>query len=323
VTDSSLRTGQEDGGQGEVTSSEITSSAARRGARAARGAAHAQMAAAHLEAIAEELPAAAERPKQPPTNASRQTQASLVSTLAEAMLAALQAGRGGDAAAGGSGAGAPSGEEGGSGSDSESESESEGEDGLPEGPRSDAAVPRNLLWRPDLRLPAADEGPQERRRGAAARQPSGLPAGGGLSKLQRVPAPDKRAAAPSAKGAAWFELPATPITDEVKADLRILRLRSAFDPKSFYKKDDSSKFPSRFQMGTVVESAADFYSGRLTNKQRKRTLTEEVMADPHLRAVRQRRFARMQEESARWAGRGKGRKTDALRATKKPRRPKH
>ena len=33
------------------------------------------------------------------------------------------------------------------------------------------------------------------------------------------------------------------------------------DPKAFYKKLDSTKFPKYFQMGTVVEGAADFYSG--------------------------------------------------------------
>ena len=37
--------------------------------------------------------------------------------------------------------------------------------------------------------------------------------------------------------------------------------RTAFDPKSFYKKLDSTKFPKHFQVGTVVEGAADFYSG--------------------------------------------------------------
>ena len=136
-----------------------------------------------------------------------------------------------------------------------------------------------------------------------------------------------------AAGRGWFDLPATQITDEVKRDLRVLRLRGAFDPKSFYKKEDATKFPKYFQLGTVVESAADFYSGavawggggalvggplargavclhprrpqhpanmllhavlptatptgRLTNKQRKRTLTEEVLADADLEQVGQ------------------------------------
>jgi hypothetical protein len=62
-------------------------------------------------------------------------------------------------------------------------------------------------------------------------------------------------------GSNWFDLPATPITDEVKRDLRLLRLRGALDPKRHYKTWDRTKFPTHFRIGTVVEDAADFYSG--------------------------------------------------------------
>ena len=48
---------------------------------------------------------------------------------------------------------------------------------------------------------------------------------------------------------------------QVKRDLRMLRLRGAFDPKRFYKSADATKFPKYFQMGTVVEGPTDFYSG--------------------------------------------------------------
>jgi len=37
--------------------------------------------------------------------------------------------------------------------------------------------------------------------------------------------------------------------------------RGALDPKAHYKKLDTTKFPKYFQLGTVVEGAADFYSG--------------------------------------------------------------
>ena len=42
--------------------------------------------------------------------------------------------------------------------------------------------------------------------------------------------------------------------------LRSVR-RGALDPKAHYKKLDDTKFPKYFQMGTVVEGAADYYSG--------------------------------------------------------------
>ena len=61
----------------------------------------------------------------------------------------------------------------------------------------------------------------------------------------------------------WFDLPATQITDEVKRDLRLLRLRGVMDPKRFYKSVDQSKFPKYFQFGTVVEGPTEFYSGQL------------------------------------------------------------
>jgi Fcf2 pre-rRNA processing len=32
-------------------------------------------------------------------------------------------------------------------------------------------------------------------------------------------------------------------------------------------------------MGTVVDSAADFYSGRVPKRERKKTLVDELMAD--------------------------------------------
>lgn len=58
----------------------------------------------------------------------------------------------------------------------------------------------------------------------------------------------------------WHELPAPVLTDELKRDLRLLRLRGAMDPKRFYKRAEKGKFPAKFAVGTVVEGPADFYS---------------------------------------------------------------
>ena len=48
--------------------------------------------------------------------------------------------------------------------------------------------------------------------------------------------------------------------------MRLLKLRGTYDPKRFYKTEDTSKLPKYFQVGTVVEGAADFFSARLTKK---------------------------------------------------------
>ena len=106
----------------------------------------------------------------------------------------------------------------------------------------------------------------------------------------------------------WFSMPAVEYTPELRRDVRLLKLRGAYDPKRFYKTDDTSKLPKNFQIGTVVEGAQDFYSARLTKKERKRTLTEEVFADAEIKAVRKKRFAKIQAAKAHTMGRKEKRK---------------
>jgi hypothetical protein len=50
------------------------------------------------------------------------------------------------------------------------------------------------------------------------------------------------------KGSNWFNIPATELTDELKNDLEILRMRSVLDPKHFYKKNDLKVLPKYFQV---------------------------------------------------------------------------
>nr|TKS06548.1 hypothetical protein D5086_0000121860 [Populus alba] len=92
-------------------------------------------------------------------------------------------------------------------------------------------------------------------------------------------------------GKDWFDMPASTITPELKRDLQLLKLRSAIDPKRHYKRGDSKskELPKYFQVGTVVESATDFYSGRLTKKERKVTIADELLYDQTFSAYRKRR----------------------------------
>ncbi|KAK9789962.1 hypothetical protein WJX73_005964 [Symbiochloris irregularis] len=128
--------------------------------------------------------------------------------------------------------------------------------------------------------------------------------------------------APKTAGRDWYDLPATRIDDKVKRDLRLLRLRSAMDPKRFYKSPDSTKFPKFFQVGTVVAGPQEFYSGRMTKRNRKASITEELLADKALREQRKRRFGRLQAQRQQWAGR-RGRKTSNARIKKHRKAPKH
>lgn len=50
------------------------------------------------------------------------------------------------------------------------------------------------------------------------------------------------------KGKNWFNLPATKLTDNVRHDLDLIRMRSALDTKRFYKKNETEAYPKYFQV---------------------------------------------------------------------------
>lgn len=50
-------------------------------------------------------------------------------------------------------------------------------------------------------------------------------------------------------GDAWFNMKAPEITEELKGDLKVLKMRGSLDPKRFYKKNDRDGFPKYFQVG--------------------------------------------------------------------------
>ncbi|XP_018806205.1 rRNA-processing protein fcf2-like [Juglans regia] len=97
----------------------------------------------------------------------------------------------------------------------------------------------------------------------------------------------------------WYEMPAQTITPEIEKDLRLLKLRSAIDPKRHYKKGDSKSktLPKYFQLGTVVESASDFFTGRLTKKQRKATIADELLSDHTLAKYRKRKVQEIEKKN--------------------------
>ncbi|EPS26081.1 hypothetical protein POX_c04459 [Penicillium oxalicum] len=85
---------------------------------------------------------------------------------------------------------------------------------------------------------------------------------------------DKATAGPD-----WFNLPKTELTPELKRDLQLIRMRSVLDPKRHYKKENGkAKIPEFSQVGTIVEGPTEFFSGRITKKDRKKNFVEEVLA---------------------------------------------
>lgn len=89
----------------------------------------------------------------------------------------------------------------------------------------------------------------------------------------------KKHAKSMTKGAAWFNMAKTEVTKEMKNDLDVLKHRSAMDRIHHYKRNNMTHTPKYFQVGTIVETKADFYSGRIPKKQRKQTLAEEFASE--------------------------------------------
>ncbi|GAP89643.1 putative rRNA-processing protein fcf2 protein [Rosellinia necatrix] len=78
-------------------------------------------------------------------------------------------------------------------------------------------------------------------------------------------------------GPQWFNLPATDLTPQLRRDLQLLRMRDVLDPKRHYKKDTTRAIPEFSQVGTVMPGPTDYFSARMTKKDRKRTLLQEVL----------------------------------------------
>eukprot|EP00743_Colponemidia_sp_Colp-15_P005169 GILK01005563.1.p1 GENE.GILK01005563.1~~GILK01005563.1.p1 ORF type:complete len:241 (+),score=51.03 GILK01005563.1:42-764(+) len=124
----------------------------------------------------------------------------------------------------------------------------------------------------------------------------------GIEKRLTAPALDARkerreerkAQAKDTIGKKWFDLPATEVTPELKQDLKALKLRAFYDPKRFYKSNESKELPKYFHVGRVIEGTGEFFSARLTNKERKNRLVDELLEDDKVRQYTKRKFTQIQ-----------------------------
>lgn len=91
-------------------------------------------------------------------------------------------------------------------------------------------------------------------------------------------------------GKDWFNIRPPELTQDVKRDLKILQMRSVLDPKRFYKHNDRQAIPKYFQVGKVMDNAADFYSSRVPKKQRRQNLAEELLRDAEFQQYQKRKY---------------------------------
>ncbi|KAK3939953.1 hypothetical protein QBC46DRAFT_364500 [Diplogelasinospora grovesii] len=90
---------------------------------------------------------------------------------------------------------------------------------------------------------------------------------------------DKKKTVKDDAGSDWAHMPRTKLTPELKRDLQILRMRDVVAlGKQHFKKDNRKDFvPEYCQVGTIIPGALDGQNARLTRKERKRTIVEEVL----------------------------------------------
>lgn len=108
------------------------------------------------------------------------------------------------------------------------------------------------------------------------------------------------------------------IDSKLKADMRMIQMRNYMDPKRwvtlqsytltysiqsnsifftvyrFYKNPD--KFVKILHTGTVIEGPAEYKSARLTNRERKQTIVEEILGDKKIKDYSKRKFMEIQSE---------------------------
>ncbi|CAK7225329.1 dTDP-fucopyranose mutase [Sporothrix curviconia] len=100
-------------------------------------------------------------------------------------------------------------------------------------------------------------------------------------------------------GPDWFGLQKTVLTPEAKREFQILRMRGILDPKQHFRKDNRKNLIPKFSVfGTIVEGTAKGERDRLTRKQRKNTMVEEVLASQEYNQQFKRRYNKIQEKNA-------------------------
>lgn len=100
-------------------------------------------------------------------------------------------------------------------------------------------------------------------------------------------------------GSGWFDMQTAKMTPELEKDLKLLSMRNALNPHHHYKAGEKigAKSKKPFQVGTIIEGAGEFYSSRLTRKERKGTLVETLLNDEQKRSMFKNKYLKLQEKN--------------------------
>eukprot|EP01031_Cornospumella_fuschlensis_P029884 gene29884-36080_t len=111
-------------------------------------------------------------------------------------------------------------------------------------------------------------------------------------------------------GKGWFDLEPLKVDDKLKQDLEVIRMRNYLDPKRFYKNPD--KMDRIVHVGTIIEGPTEYKTARLSKKERKTSIVQEILGDSGLKSYNKRTFLAIQEE--------KGKKLKMYKSSKKKRK---
>lgn len=98
-----------------------------------------------------------------------------------------------------------------------------------------------------------------------------------------------------ALGPGWFNMQTAPMTPELEADLRLISMRAALDPKRHYRRGAVQYLKKGaprplVQIGTVVEDATGFFTDRLTKRQRGQSMLDTLMRDVERQQYLKRKY---------------------------------
>lgn len=72
-------------------------------------------------------------------------------------------------------------------------------------------------------------------------------------------------------------------------------MRNVLDPHRHYKKENGKLGPPEYShVGTIVEGPTEYYSARLSNKDRKTTFVDEVLAGEHATGRFKKKYGEVQ-----------------------------
>eukprot|EP01050_Picozoa_sp_SAG11_P016131 SAG11_NODE_2164_length_3728_cov_5.002204_2_plen_437_part_00 len=117
----------------------------------------------------------------------------------------------------------------------------------------------------------------------------------GVAGLSSAP-PPRRKVAPPPK---WGDFQGASMTQEIRHDMEVLRLRTFLDPKKHYKGSDHKWNPKAVQIGTVIVGAHEYYAGNAgaSKKERRQGALAALQRDAHKSEYAKRKFNEAQERA--------------------------